>query len=123
MRFKRLRSLASGAMSIALLTTVAAVAAAQGTLTGTVTAQNGGPLQEARVILVGTSLFTTTGPDGKYTLRRVPVGTAEVRVIRVGYQEQKKSVRILDGQTATLDFTMSQTVVQLQEVVTTATGE
>ena len=44
-------------------------------------------------------------------------------MIRVGYQEQKKSVRIVDGQTATLDFVMSTSVVQLQEVVTTATGE
>ncbi len=56
------------------------------------------------MIVVGTSLFASTGPDGKYTIARVPAGTAEVRVIRVGYQEQKKSVRILDGQTATLDF-------------------
>jgi TonB-linked SusC/RagA family outer membrane protein len=104
--------------------TTAAVAAAQGTLTGTVTAQGtGAPLQEARVIVVGTSLFTSTGPDGKYKLARIPAGTANLRVIRVGYQEQKKSVTILDGQTATLDFTMATTIVQLQEVVTTATGE
>jgi len=113
---------AAAALSTALLTMAAATAAAQGgTLTGTVTAQGTGtPLQEARVIVVGTSLFTTTAPDGKYRLPRVAAGTAEIRVIRVGYTEQKKSVRVLDGQTATLDFTMTQTVVQLQEVVTTA---
>jgi TonB-dependent SusC/RagA subfamily outer membrane receptor len=121
----RLRGLVTGATSLVLATGVAAIAAAQGgTLTGTVSAaNNGGPLQEARVIVVGTSLFTSSGPDGKYLLRRVPAGTAELRVIRVGYQEQKKSVQIVEGQTATLDFTMSQSVVQLQEVVTTATGE
>lgn len=88
------------------------------------TAPGGVPLQEARVIVVGTSLFTTTGPDGKYTLlRRVPAGTANIRVIRVGYQEQKRAVRILDGQTVTLDVVMPTTVIQLQEVVTTATGQ
>jgi TonB-linked SusC/RagA family outer membrane protein len=110
-------------ISAALLTTASAIAAAQGTLTGSVTAQSGEPLQEARVIVVGTSRFTTTAPDGKYTIRGVPAGTAEVRVIRVGYTEQKKSVTIIDGQTATLNFVMTQTVIQLQEVVTTATGE
>jgi TonB-linked SusC/RagA family outer membrane protein len=116
--------LVTAVYSAALLTMAAAVAAAQGTLTGTVASQGTNePLLEARVIVVGTSLFTTTGPDGKYTVRRVPAGTAEVRVIRVGYAEQKKSVTILDGQTATLNFTMNQTVVQLQEVVTTATGD
>jgi len=118
------RKLTIGAGPIALMITAASVAAAQGTLTGTVTAQAGGaPLQEARVIVLGTSLFASTGPDGKFTIRRVPAGTAEVRLIRVGYQEQKKSVRIVDGQTATLDFVMSTSIVQLQEVVTTATGE
>ena len=107
-----------------LLATHAAIAAAQGTLTGTITAASGGaPLQEARVLVIGTSLFTITSPDGKFTLRRVPAGTAELRVIRVGYVEQKKSVRILDGQTATLNFELATSVVQLNEVVTTATGE
>jgi len=102
----------------------AILAAAQGRLTGTVSlAAGGAPLQEARVFVVGTALATVTGQDGKYTFPRVPSGTAEVRVLRLGYQEQKKSVRILDGQTATLDFTMTPSVVQLQEVVTTATGE
>jgi TonB-linked SusC/RagA family outer membrane protein len=120
----RLRSLAIGAMTSALLTTAAAVGRAQGTLVGTVTAQVGGtPLQEARIIIVGTSLVGSSGPDGKYRIVRLPAGTAEVRVIRVGYAEQKKSVRIVEGQTATLDFAMAQSVVQLAEVVTTATGE
>jgi TonB-linked SusC/RagA family outer membrane protein len=124
MRTLRLRGLATAALSALLLTTAAATVAAQGgTLQGTVTAANGGPLQEARVIVLGTSLFGSTGPDGKYVIRRVPAGHADIRIIRVGYQEQKKAVSILDGQTATLDIVMAQTVVQLQEVVTTATGE
>ncbi len=123
MEFMRPRRLVLGAMSAALLTTTAALAAAQGTLTGTVTAQGGTPLQDARVLVVGTSFATTTGPDGKYMLRRVPAGTADLRVLRVGYQEQKKAVRVVDGQTATLDFVMPTSIVQLQEVVTTATGE
>src|SRR5215218_10467761 len=124
MRSKKARGFAVGALSTVLLATGASVAAAQGgTLTGTVTAQGGAPLQEARILVVGTSFSTVTSPEGKYTIRRVPAGTAELRVLRVGYQEQKKSVRIVDGQTATLDFVMPTSVVQLQEVVTTATGE
>ncbi|MEO7085550.1 MAG: SusC/RagA family TonB-linked outer membrane protein [Gemmatimonadaceae bacterium] len=124
MRSFRTRTIISSALSTALLTITAAVATAQGTLTGAITAQAGGnPLQEARVIVVGTSLFTSSGPDGKYTVRGISAGTAEIRVIRVGYAEQKKSVMIVNGQTATLDFVMATSVVQLQEVVTTATGE
>src|SRR5262245_25577776 len=98
----RQSGLVTAAYCAALLTMAAAGAAAQGTLTGTVTSQGTNtPLQEARVIVVGTSLFTTTSADGKFIIRKVPVGTAEVRVIRVGYTEQKKPVAILDGQPAT----------------------
>ena len=124
MRLLRSRRFALTAIGPLLMTATAAIASAQGTITGTVTATgSGAPLQDSRVFIVGTSLFTSTGPDGKYKIPRVPAGTAELRVIHVGYQEQKKSVRVLEGQTATLDFTMQNTVVQLEEVVTTATGE
>jgi TonB-linked SusC/RagA family outer membrane protein len=118
------RQFVNAAFSVATLALAAAGAGAQGTLAGTVTSTTtGAPLQEARVIVVGTSLFAITGPDGKYTVRRAPTGTAEVRVIRVGYVEQKKSVSVSDGQTAKLDFSLATAVVQLQEIVTTATGE
>jgi TonB-linked SusC/RagA family outer membrane protein len=103
---------------------VASAAAQQATVTGRITEQGSGqPIQEARVIVLGTSQFTTSGPDGKYTVRNVPVGNADIRVIRVGFQEQKKSVQTTAGGTVTLDFAMTQSVVRLDEVVTTATGE
>ena len=123
MKSTRARTFAIGALSAAILGTTTALAGAQGTVTGTVTGQAGTPLQESRVLVVGTSLTTMTGPDGKYTVRGVPAGTAEVRILRVGYQSQKKAVRIVDGQTATLDFAMVTSVVQLEDVVVTATGE
>ncbi len=103
---------------------VASAAAQQATVTGRITDQaSGQPIQEARVIVLGTSQFASSGPDGKYTVRNVPVGNADIRVIRVGYTEQKKSVRTTAGEPVTLDFTMTQTIVRLEEVVTTATGE
>src|SRR6185503_3076290 len=83
---------------------------------------SGEVLPDTRVFLVGTTLSVATGPDGRYTLRGVPTGPAEVRVIRVGYQEQKKPVSVGAGANVTVDFAMKQAVVQLQEIVTTATG-
>ncbi len=125
MRFLRPRSLVFGAFVTALLTSASTVAAAQGgTLQGTVTEQGAAtPLQEARIIVVGSALATTTNAEGKYTLRRVPAGSVELRVIRVGYQEQKRTVTVTDNGTTTADFAMPRSIVQLQEVVTTATGE
>jgi TonB-linked SusC/RagA family outer membrane protein len=81
------------------------------------------PLSDVRVFLVGSALNVSTNAEGRYSLKNVPTGTMEVRVIRVGFQEQKKSIAITAGAQATLDFTMKQAVVQLQEIVTTATGQ
>ena len=100
-----------------------ALLGAQGTVTGRVTASATEPLQDARVMVVNSALAATTGSDGRYTIRGVPAGNVEIRVLRVGYQELKKPVAVSNGQTATLDFALTRAIVQLQEVVTTATGE
>lgn len=105
------------------LTLGAGAFAQSGTITGRVTAQGGPPLPDSRVTVVGTTLITTTNAAGQYTLRNVPAGPATVRVIRVGYQEQKKQATVSSGQPATLDFQLEAASVQLSPVVTTATGE
>src|SRR5690348_9044138 len=119
------RLLAWCALPLGVLAANAAVAQAQqATITGRITAQGSGePLQESRVVLVGTSLFATATQDGRYTIRNVPAGSYTVRVLRVGYEEQKKPVQVATGESLTLDFAMAPVVVKLTEVVTTATGE
>ena len=119
------RLLAWCALPLGMLTASAAVAhAQQGSITGRITAQGTGePLQESRVVLIGTSLFASTAQDGHYSIRNVPPGSYTVRVLRVGFEEQKKPVQVAAGEAVTLDFAMTPVVVQLTEVVTTATGE
>jgi len=107
-----------------LLLAPAIIQAQRGTVSGRVTAVGSNePLGDSRILVVNTSIATTTGADGRYTLRGVPPGNVDVRVLRVGYHEQKKTVVLSAGGTATLDFTMAQAVVQLADVVTTATGD
>jgi TonB-linked SusC/RagA family outer membrane protein len=115
------RSLVPVAGALALC---AAQAAAQGSITGRVSAkETGTPLPETRVLVVGTSLVASTGADGRYTFRVVPAGTWDVRVLRVGYEEQKQSVTVTNGASATADFAMTTAIVKLSEIVTTATGD
>jgi TonB-linked SusC/RagA family outer membrane protein len=112
--------------SVALAAALSAPALAHaqtGTITGRVTASAGGaPLVESRVYIIGTNTVSSTGADGRYTLRASP-GSHDVRVIRVGYSEQKRTVTVTAGGTTTLDFALNASVVKLSEVVTTATGE
>jgi TonB-linked SusC/RagA family outer membrane protein len=121
--FKRFVGRRSVLVSLLLSASATIAAAQQGIVSGTVTNTTGQPIADATILVLGTSISTTSGQDGKYILRRVPVGTAEMRAIRVGFQEVKRSVRVIDGQTATLDFQMAVAVVQMQPIVVTATGE
>jgi TonB-linked SusC/RagA family outer membrane protein len=111
-------------LALCALAAPIAVRAQQGTVTGRITAAGSSePLADARVMVVNTSVSAIANTDGRYTLRGVPVGTAEIRVLRVGYAEQKKPITVTAGGNITLDFIMLPSVVQLQEIVATATGE
>ncbi|MGH7616887.1 MAG: SusC/RagA family TonB-linked outer membrane protein [Gemmatimonadaceae bacterium] len=127
MRFGRWR-LAVGPSALGaalmLLTGAARQVSAQATVTGRVTAQGTNqPLAEARVLVIGSTLSATTGDDGKFSVKNVAPGTVQLQVLRVGFQSQKRSVTVAPGVTTTADFTMSVAVAQLEEVVTTATGQ
>jgi hypothetical protein len=96
----------------------------QGVISGRITGQVGGqPLPEARVLVIGTALSAISGEDGRFTLRNVPNGSAQLQVLRVGYQSQKKTVDVAPGAPIVADFALQVAVAQLDEVVTTATGQ
>ncbi len=97
---------------------------AQGVIAGRITdAVSSQPLADAKLIVVGTNASGSSGQDGRYRLTNVRVGTVDVQILRVGYTSVKKTVTVTDGGTQTLDVSMTIAVVQLQEVVTTATGQ
>lgn len=108
---------------------VAALAASPATaqearLGGRVTeAGSDGGIPGARVVLGTTSRIETTGQDGSYLFRGVPPGQHQVRVVAIGYAAQAKPVTVTAGETAALDFALQPVPVQLDEIVTTATGQ
>ncbi|MFI5310684.1 MAG: TonB-dependent receptor plug domain-containing protein, partial [Gemmatimonadales bacterium] len=84
---------------------------------------SGRPVFQAQVSVVNTTLGGVTGQDGKFLIRGVPVGSHQVRVLRVGYTEQKKDVVVTATSTVAIEFTLSNVAIQLTPVVTTATGD
>jgi TonB-linked SusC/RagA family outer membrane protein len=112
-------------LTSALLFTVGSAAQAQqGSITGTVTDQaTGDPLEAARVVLVGPNRIESTGRDGRYNFRGVASGSHQVRVLRLGYRPVTDSTQVAAGEAATLDFALTPSPVQLDEIVTTATGQ
>src|SRR5262245_10557171 len=101
-----------------------AAAGQQAVLSGRVTdAANGQPIAAAQVVLAGTNIGTQTNAEGYYTMRGVTPGTATVRALRIGYGEQRQSVTLAAGQTATVNFALVLAPIALDPVVTTATGD
>jgi TonB-linked SusC/RagA family outer membrane protein len=124
MNLGRWRLLTIAGVVVALLGGTGRHLAAQGTITGRVSTQGTDqPLADARVLVIGTSLSATTADDGKFTIRNAPAGSVNLQVLRVGYQSQKKTVAVTAAQSTTADFVMTVAVAQLEEVVTTATGQ
>ena len=99
-------------------------AAQAGSITGKVTDADGGAgLEGARLLITGSNRIETSGREGQYTFRDVAPGTYQLRVLRVGYRPDTGSVAVTAGAAATLDFAMKAAPVQLDEVVSTATGQ
>jgi len=95
----------------------------QGTVTGTVTdGETGDSLPGVQVVVVGPSQGTVTNSDGSFQIEGVPVGEQTIRAKFVGYNTQTESITVRDGETTTVDFTITPSTVDLNEVVVTGTG-
>ena len=117
--------LCAGACACALVVAAAPAAMAQqSSIGGVVTDEaTGQPLEAARVVLTGIDRIVGTNQEGRYLFRNVAPGSYAVRVLRLGYRPATDSANVAPGEEVTLDFALTPAPVQLDEIVTTATGE
>jgi TonB-dependent SusC/RagA subfamily outer membrane receptor len=116
----------AGVLALAALLILPAAGQAQnaGTVTGQVTAADTGqPLAGVQVIVDGTTIGILTDQTGRYRLTSVPVGARRLRAVFIGLGPVTKPVTVVEGETATVDFELSQSAIELDGVVVTATGE
>jgi TonB-linked SusC/RagA family outer membrane protein len=100
----------------------ARLGAQTGTITGTVTSENGQTLSGAQVLVVGTSLGTRTGNDGGYTIVNVPAAQYRVRVQFIGHRPMDQQVTVTAGGTVTSNFVMRVQALALDAMVVTGTA-
>lgn len=97
------------------------LAQSTGKLEGRVRDQAGAPIANAQVILVGTAFNAITNPQGYYFVNNVPAGPVSVRAQFIGYKStQVEGVKILAGQTITVDVQLEQTAVEITEITVVA---
>ncbi|HEX5963464.1 MAG TPA: carboxypeptidase regulatory-like domain-containing protein [Gemmatimonadales bacterium] len=88
-----------------------------GKIEGRVRDQAGAPIANAQVFIVGTAFNALTNPQGYYFFNNVPAGTYAVRAAFIGYKStQVDGVKVLGGQTITVDIQLEQTAVQIEEI-------
>ncbi len=117
------RLLHAAALSL-LIAPLPLLAQATGMVQGKVTVEGiGRPLPQAQVGIVGLPMGTQTNEAGDYRLTGIPAGSRQVRVQRLGFAPATQQVTVVAGQTATLNFTIREAPVALEQVVVTATGD
>ncbi len=95
--------------------------AATGKIEGKVRDQQGAPIANVQVIIIGSKFGAQTNADGYYFINLVPAGNVTLQASFIGYKKtQITDLRVLSGQTITADITMESTPVEVQEITVVA---
>jgi TonB-linked SusC/RagA family outer membrane protein len=120
-RWRRSVFVPLGALLVLLLGMAPAVLAQS--IRGTVTdSASQKPLEGATVTLSGSNRRVLTGSDGTYSFASVTAGAATVRVQMIGYGPALRSLTVIQGEDATVDFTLVLKPVELEEMVSIGYG-
>ncbi len=85
-------------------------------IAGTITDSRGAPLADINVSVAGTTLGAATNADGFFQIIPVPAGTYTVVASGIGYKAQRRTVSLVDGATARVDFSFDESHILLPEV-------
>jgi len=107
-------------ISLLLFLAASSLYAQTGTLVGQVSA-NGAGLPFATVQIEGTTLGEAADAEGRFTIKDVPAGTHTVKIRAVGYQTLVQEVNIAAGGQYTLDVSLTEDRLNLNEVVVSGT--
>lgn len=91
-----------------------------GKIVGTISdAQTGEKLPAVNVLVEGTSMGAAADLDGYYFILNVPPGTYNLKAAMIGYQSKTtENVKVSIDMTTTINFSLSQTVLETGEEVT-----
>jgi TonB-linked SusC/RagA family outer membrane protein len=80
------------------------------------------PLAGAQVVVEGPRIGALANDEGRFLLLNVPAGAYTVRVELIGYESATQQVNVVAGETTTLNFSLDQIAISLEEIVVTGTA-
>jgi TonB-dependent starch-binding outer membrane protein SusC len=93
-----------------------------GTISGRVVGEDGGPLAQAQLILVGTGLGARAADNGQYTIVNVPAGQYRLRAQLIGHRPVESPITVAAGAVTTQNFSMQKQALSLDAIVVTGTA-
>jgi TonB-linked SusC/RagA family outer membrane protein len=111
------------AVAFATIGAASGATAQTGTVQGLVRdAATGRGLPSAQVSIAGQGLGGLTNADGRFLILNVPIGEQTVQVTLIGHATQEQSATVQAGSVTTVDFQLSTSALELDEVVVTGTA-
>lgn len=93
-----------------------------GSLRGKITGNDGQPLANASIQLVGTTKGTVANAEGEFFIEGVRAGNYKLKVSAVGFEDEIREVTIRDNDATNINFQLKARNTDLEEVVVTALG-
>ncbi|HET6778815.1 MAG TPA: von Willebrand factor type A domain-containing protein, partial [Gemmatimonadales bacterium] len=87
-----------------------------GRVSGHVRDNQGAPVANAQVFIVGTALTALSDSAGSYLLPAVPEGTHQIRAAFIGYKPSQATIVVQGGRTTIHNFSLVASPTQLEEV-------
>lgn len=99
------------------LSTITLWAQEKGKISGKVSLSGNTPAENISVALRGTAYSAVTNQQGQYEIRNIKPGTYTIRISAVGIKSVDESVTLIEAETVTKDFNLSESQQELNEVV------
>mgnify|MGYP001159545810 FL=1 len=106
--------------SFCLLFFFEVIAAQDGVLLGSIYDVNGNSLPGANIIIEKINRGVAANKEGKYQLKGIPRGPHVVRVMYIGHRTIKKDIVIESDQKLILNFQLERSMIDLDEIVVSA---
>jgi TonB-dependent starch-binding outer membrane protein SusC len=87
-----------------------------------VDAATGRPLGGVQVFVPPTGIGQISDENGRFLLLNVPVGRQALTAQLIGYRQAENEVTVAAGQTHAVEFRLTQTAINLDEIVVTGAG-